>query len=275
MRLVLFVASLVLAISCTNGQQNEWQEEGFKYIKVSTDHGDMIFKLYNSTPKHRDNIVKLAKEGFYDGTLFHRVMKDFMIQGGDPESKGATPQARLGNGGPGYTLDAEFGAIHKKGALAAARQGDQVNPEKKSSGSQFYIVQGKIYTPEELSQLENDMTMRKVMGKVQTHITLEENKDLLDTIQQLQAAQDQQALQTIQDRLVAQYKAEEGDFKFSDEQKESYTTIGGTPFLDDDYTVFGEIVQGMEVIDIIAGIEVTPGSNRPVADVAMKVSVIE
>ena len=130
-------------------------------VKISTEHGDMIVKLYDETPQHRDNFLKLVNEGFFDSLLFHRVMSEFMIQGGDPNSKGAEPGAMLGNGGPGYTIPANFinSLIHKKGALAAARQPDQVNPEKASSGSQFYIVQGKTWTDDELTQLEGRIGM--------------------------------------------------------------------------------------------------------------------
>lgn len=274
MRLLLFALTILLSVSCTNGQ-NEWQEEGFTYAKVSTDQGDMIFKLYNSTPKHRDNFVKLAKEGFYDGTIFHRIIKEFMIQGGDPDSRNAGPDAQLGQGGPGYTIEAEIGEIHKKGALAAARKGDQVNPEKESSGSQFYIVQGKSYTEEEMKKMEDDLAMKSVMGKVQEYITMEENKPLMDSIQQMQAAQDTDGLQALQTRLVNKFKSEDDQFSFSDEHMEIYTTIGGTPFLDNDYTVFGEIVQGMDVIDKIASVAVAPGSNRPEEDIQMTVTIIE
>jgi peptidyl-prolyl cis-trans isomerase B (cyclophilin B) len=191
-------------------------------VKLSTKYGDMVILLYDETPKHRDNFIKLANEGYYDGTLFHRVIKDFMIQGGDPDSKNATPDQRLGVGGPGYTIEAEFipEFYHKKGALAAARQGDQMNPERRSSGSQFYIVQGKKYTAAEL----NNMAQRS------------------------------------------------GAF-YTPEQIEVYQTLGGTPFLDTQYTVFGEVIEGMDVIDKIAAVK-TGAQNRPVEDLEMTVSLI-
>ncbi|KXK46060.1 MAG: peptidylprolyl isomerase [Bacteroidetes bacterium OLB10] len=192
-------------------------------VEISTDFGTMKFKLYNETPKHRDNFIKLAKEGFYNGTLFHRVIKDFMIQGGDPQSKNAAPDVMLGNGGPGYTIPAEFNSklIHKKGALAAARLGDQVNPQKASSGSQFYIVQGKPMTAAEL----NMMAARKKIT-------------------------------------------------YTPEQIKIYETEGGTPFLDMDYTVFGEMISGMDVLEKIAAVATNP-QNRPLQDVKMTVKVIE
>ena len=185
---------------------------------ISTDLGDIKVKLYNETPQHRDNFVKLVKEGYYDGTLFHRVIQQFMIQGGDPDSKGAAAGARLGQGGPNYKIPAEFNKdlFHKKGALAAARQGDQQNPEKKSSGSQFYIVTGKVYTDAELEQ-----TAKRLKDRVLTEA-----------------------------------------------QKEVYKTEGGVPFLDGDYTVYGEITEGMDIVDKIVNQE-KDRSDRPNKDMIM------
>ena len=133
-------------------------------VKINTTEGEIIVRLYDETPKHRDNFIKLAKEGYYDGTLFHRVIKDFMIQGGDPNSKDAPAGKMLGTGGPGYTVPAEFvypQLFHKRGALSAARQGDEVNPNRESSGSQFYIVWGKVYKPQELKQMERQLAMQQ------------------------------------------------------------------------------------------------------------------
>ena len=133
-------------------------------LKINTTEGEIIVRLYDDTPQHRDNFIKLAKEGYFDGTLFHRVIKDFMIQGGDPDSKGAPAGKRLGTGGPGYTIPAEFvypQRFHKRGALSAARQGDEVNPMRESSGSQFYIVWGKTYNDNELKQMERQMAMQQ------------------------------------------------------------------------------------------------------------------
>ncbi|HKK87561.1 MAG TPA: peptidylprolyl isomerase [Saprospiraceae bacterium] len=275
MRILFILLSAFMIFACSSNGQIENMEEGYTYAKISTDKGDIFVKLYNSTPEHRDNFIKLAKEGFYDSTLFHRVMNEFMIQGGDPDSKNAAPGQQLGQGGPGYTLPPEFGKIHKKGALAAARKGDQVNPEKESSGSQFYIVHGRSYSPEELSQLENDMSTRAVMGKVNEYLMKEENKYLLDSIQLYSEAGNQEALQSMQDRLINQLKEEGDDFSFSEEQLEIYTSVGGAPFLDGDYTVFGEVVKGLEVVDSIATTEVNKQTSRPVQDIAMKVEIIE
>lgn len=191
-------------------------------VRIKTDYGDMTVLLYDETPIHRDNFIKLTKEGYYDGTLFHRVINDFMIQGGDPDSRDAAPNQPLGRGGPGYTLEAEFNPefIHKKGALAAARQGDQVNPQRRSSGSQFYIVHGKRVSAAELNN------------------------------------------------MVAQ----SGAF-YTQEQINTYGEIGGTPFLDQQYTVFGEVIDGMEVIDRIAALP-TGTANRPVQDIEMTIELV-
>lgn len=189
-------------------------------VEITTDFGTMKVELYDSTPQHRDNFLKLVKEGFYNDLLFHRVISGFMIQGGDPESRGAAPDRRLGGGGPGYTIPAEIGAFHFKGALAAARLGGPGNPEKESSGSQFYIVQGRAV---------NEQTM-EVFSK-------------------------------------------QKGFTYTPEDYERYKKEGGTPMLDGDYTVFGMVVEGLDVIDKIASVQTAPG-DRPVEDVKMQIKVI-
>lgn len=192
------------------------------YVRIETEFGDMVIMLYDETPLHRDNMIKLIEEGFYQNLLFHRVINNFMIQGGDPDSRGAEEGERLGMGGPGYTVPAEFhrSLFHRKGALAAARMGDQVNPEKESSGSQFYIVHGNVFSSDEL--------------------------DLFD-----------------------QRRSE----PMSKEAREIYTTIGGTPHLDGSYTVFGQVVEGLEVLDRIASVE-TDGNDRPLVDVVFSISLV-
>lgn len=199
-----------------------------KIVEIKTPKGTMYARLYDETPQHRDNFLKLAEEGFYDGTLFHRVIKAFMIQGGDPYSKNAATADMAGTGGPGYTIEAEIKPqfFHKKGALAAARQGDAINPQKRSSGSQFYIVQGGQYNANQMAQLESRMQYAKP------------------------------------------------GFAWSDEQKNVYATTGGTPHLDGDYTIFGEVVKGLDVLDAIAKTPTHPG-DRPVDPVSMEVSVKE
>ena len=191
-------------------------------IEIETEFGTMIAELYDETPLHRDNFTKLAGEGFYDSLLFHRVIKGFMVQGGDPDSRNAGPDDRLGAGGPGYQIDAEINPrfVHSKGAIAAARTGDAMNPEKRSSGSQFYIVHGNPVTEELLRRQE----MRN-------------------------------------------------NFNYSPEQVKDYVENGGAPFLDGEYTVFGRVISGLEVIDKIANLPTSPG-DRPREDVKMKVRVI-
>lgn len=187
-------------------------------VRIETSFGNMLVHLYDETPQHRDNFTKLVEEGFYQDLIFHRVISGFMIQGGDPESRNAAANSPLGSGGPGYTIPAEFNTkfIHKKGALAAARTGDAVNPQKKSSGSQFYIVQGNPQSEAMLTRIEDQK-----------------------------------------------------GFHYSADQKSIYASMGGTPFLDQDYTVFGEVVEGLDVIDKIASVQTGRG-DRPVEDVKMK-----
>ena len=217
-------SSKMAKVEATTPQENkEESKEMTTMVLISTNYGDMKAILYNETPLHRDNFIKLVKEGYYDGTLFHRVIDGFMIQGGDPNSKTAKPNQMLGQGGPGYTVPAEFKQelIHKKGALAAARMGDNVNPQKASSGSQFYIAQGKRYTSEELNMLQARM------GK-----------------------------------------------QFNQTQKDAYVNEGGVPFLDYEYTVFGQVIEGLEVIDKIAKVQ-KDRYDRPVEDVKMTISIVE
>ncbi|MCB0568178.1 MAG: peptidylprolyl isomerase [Phaeodactylibacter sp.] len=191
-------------------------------VELETEFGSMLIQLYDATPKHQDNFVRLVEEGYFDSLMFHRVIQQFMIQGGDPDSRNATAGQPLGSGGPGYTVEAEFvdSLIHIKGALAAARTGDNVNPQKRSSGSQFYIVQGQPASEELLNRIE----------------------------------------------------AQKG-FRYSKAQRELYLEKGGTPFLDRDYTVFGQVVEGLDVLDKIAAVPADP-RNRPLADVRMKISIV-
>jgi len=244
-------------------------------VIIKTTEGDITVRLYDETPLHRDNFLKLAKEGFYNGTLFHRVIKDFMIQGGDPDSKGAPAGASLGTGGPGYTVKAEMVyplLFHKRGALSAARLGDEMNPERESSGSQFYIVWGKIYKQPELKQMEKQMAMQQEQQVFNTLVASHRAE-----IMEMRRNRDRAALQELQDRLIAETKAkvkEGGVPSFTAEQAEAYTTVGGTPFLDGQYTVFGEVESGLDVVEKIQTCE-TNHADRPLKDVVMEVEVIE
>ena len=244
-------------------------------VRIKTTEGDILVRLYDETPRHRDNFIKLAKEGFYDGTLFHRVIKDFMIQGGDPDSRNAPAGKMLGAGGPSYTLPAEFvypQLFHKRGALSAARLGDEVNPDRESSGSQFYIVWGKTFKPAELKQLERQMAMQQEQDVFNALV-----KEHHDEIMALRRNRDRAGLQALQDKLVDATKAQckaMGKPAFTDRQVEAYTTVGGTPFLDNQYTVFGEVEEGLDVVERIQNCE-TSRADRPKEDIKITVEVVE
>jgi len=212
----MLISSILLLMSMhSTAQRSKKNAKNITMIEMQTTAGRMVLQLYDETPLHRDNFIKLAEEGYYDSLLFHRVIREFMVQGGDPDSRTAPKGKQLGQGGPGYTVPAEFvdSLVHRKGALAAARTGDMVNPEKASSGSQFYIVQGRTFSDAELNSLE----MRS--GK-----------------------------------------------KYSDESREIYKTIGGTPHLDGAYTIYGRVVEGLDVLDAIGKVATVPG-DRPLEDV--------
>ena len=235
-------------------------------VEIKTTMGDIVIRLYGDTPKHRDNFVKLVNEGFYNGTLFHRVINEFMVQAGDPDSKEAPAGKMLGGGDPGYTIEAEFdypNHFHKRGALAAARTGDNVNPEKRSSGSQFYIVTGKTYNDADLDRMEQQMQMAQQQG-----IFNELVQQRREEITKMQAAGDNEGLQKLQEELIAitESKAAEAPAKMPENVRETYITQGGTPFLDGSYTVFGEVIKGMDVVDKIQGVE-TDRNDRPTEDV--------
>lgn len=219
----IYLLPILICLSVFSFSQKEIKikkKDRKRDIEFVTNYGNIVLRLYDSTPLHRDNFIRLLKSGFYDSTLFHRVINNFMIQGGDPDSKHAAPGQPLGNGGPKYTVPAEFriSIFHRKGVLAAAREGDDINPQKASSSSQFYIVQGRKFTDGALDTLE----MRRLGGR-----------------------------------------------KIPADQREVYKTIGGTPHLDQNYTVFGEVISGLETVDKIAA---TPTSkdedrDRPLEDV--------
>ena len=235
-------------------------------VELETSYGNIVVELYNETPQHRDNFIKLVESGYYDGVLFHRVIKDFMIQTGDGNSKTAGPDTSLGDGDPGYTIEAEFvypKYFHKRGALAAARTGDQVNPERRSSGSQFYIVTGKIYGSDELKMMTQrlaEVQKQDIFRRLAT-----ENRE---KIIELQKNQDNEGMNALQNELIMQTEAEAAKhpFKLTDEQLDAYTSIGGTPHLDGQYTVFGEVIEGMDVVDKIQNVT-TGRMDRPTVDV--------
>lgn len=257
---LFLIISLVLTLNM-NAQTTTTTEPE---VLLKTSEGDILVKLYNDTPAHRDNFLKLVKEGYYDGMLFHRVINNFMVQTGDPNSKNPDNTVPLGAGDPDYTLPAEIDYprhFHKFGALAAARTGDQVNPERRSSGSQFYIVTGQTYSPQQLKSFEqraNNDAKQQYFGNLV--------RQRMGDIRQLQAAGDTAALEALQQELIAQTEANVPDRAMPTEAVEAYTTTGGTPHLDGAYTVFGEVVKGMDVVDKIQK-AATDGSDRPVQDI--------
>ena len=240
-------------------------------VKIETTLGDIIVRLYDETPIHRDNFVKLVKEGYYDGTLFHRVIKDFMIQGGDPDSKGAPAGKMLGVGGPDYTLEAEIkdNLYHKRGALAAARQGDEVNPERRSSGSQFYIVWGQVYKENQLNQLGKQIRMQKVQDAFNDLA-----KARREEIMQMRRERNRAGLQELQDQLIAEAENKVGKQGLTDQQMQLYSTVGGTPHLDGQYTVFGEVEEGLNVVEQIQN-TATGRADRPTNDIDMRMTIID
>lgn len=254
----------------TNNQatNNNMQNSNVK-IRIKTTAGDMTVLLYNETPLHKANFIKLVKEKYYDGQLFHRVIQKFMIQAGDPDSKTATSDQMLGSGGPGYTINAELNPkfIHKKGALAAARQGDNVNPERKSSGSQFYIVQGELFTDAQIQNLDAQAEVQALSPYIRKYLA--ENPSEMAKVQKKQTEGDKKGLDMFIDSLATKIKLEHPEIKipkYTNEQKNIYKNIGGSPFLDRAYTVFGEVIDGLDVIDKIAAVQ-TNAQNRPIEDV--------
>ena len=229
LKLTLWVSAFALFLAgCAASQSAGRTKDGPTRVALETRFGTMTIELFDDTPAHRDNFIKLVEEGFYNDLLFHRVIKDFMVQGGDPNSRGAAPGTRLGTGGPGYTIEAEMDSthLHLKGALSAARQGDQVNPEKRSSGSQFYLVQGKTYSADQLANFESRM------------------------------------------------QKNHPGFAYTAEQKTAYATDGGTPFLDMEYTVFGQVIDRLDIIDSIAAVRTARG-DRPLEDVTMRMRLVD
>lgn len=244
-------------------------------VELTTTEGPVTLRLFGDTPGHQQNFLKLAREGFYDGVLFHRVINDFMVQTGDPDSKTAAPGAMLGMGGPGYELDAEVvfpRHYHKRGALAAARSGDAVNPMHRSNGSQFYIVTGKKLTAAELDKFELNLIRNQKQSIA--NALMAANRD---TIMSMRRNRDREGLALLQDSLTAEARriADETQLGFTPEQIKTYTTIGGTPHLDGGYTVFGQVESGYDVIDRIQQVAVGP-NDRPVEDVRiLSVKILE
>lgn len=242
-------------------------------VKITTKYGDMKVVLYNETPLHRDNFMKLTKQGIFDSLLFHRVIKGFMVQGGDPNSKRATRDQTLGDGDLNYTVPAEFrpGIIHKKGVIAAARNGDEENPERRSSATQFYLAQGKVYKLDEIPSVELKLNARATEA-----LFLKYKADKIDTLMLFQMAGNKDGYEKLLDKIrqKAEREIEKNPMRLNKQQIETYTTLGGIPHLDGAYTVFGEVYEGMAVIDSIAAQPTGPG-DRPLQNIRMKIEVIK
>lgn len=271
--LIIIVASLLFPSFQPIKNNNPGQVK----VLIVTDYGTIKIKLYNEAPLHRDNFVKLVKEHYYDSLLFHRVIQNFMIQGGDPDSKRAASGVMLGDGGPGYTIPREINQklFHKKGVIAAARESDMENPSQASSGSQFYIVQGKTFTDSLLKIQAKRITK---MGLFNAIINRPENIIWLEKYKKYTKAEQNDSMKYIMDMVNQKVEAELSStplYKFSEEQVKAYTTVGGTPHLDNSYTVFGEVYEGLEIVDRIAA-EQTDRNNRPLNDIKIiSVSIIE
>ncbi|MEO8470874.1 MAG: peptidylprolyl isomerase [Chryseolinea sp.] len=268
-RISIFILSLCvfIASSCA-------QDKKETVVTIKTNYGDMIAILYDDAPKHKANFIKLANSHFYDSTLFHRVIQGFMIQGGDPESKKAKSGQGLGGGSPGYTIDAEIipKYFHEKGTLSAARLGDMENPKKASSGSQFYVVQGRIIPEEEMS-----IDQTKYDRALKTFFENPKNKGAYDSIGAAYQSGDDVLFRKVFIGLRPRVEKETGmdvSQKLPEDKVKAYSTVGGAPMLDGNYTIFGKVIAGLDVIDKIATVE-KDQRDRPVQDIRMKVSVEE
>ncbi len=267
--LVLLFAGLLVNISCGTSEN-----KGESRVEIETEFGNIKIKLYNETPLHRDNFMKLTKEGFYTDLLFHRVIQGFMIQGGDPDSKNAEPGKQLGGGDLGYTIPAEINPkfFHRKGIIAAAREGDRTNPEKRSSASQFYVVQGKVFRQGELDTLQIKMEESRKLVMLQKKIKMVEPE-----LNKLGAEGKQDEMMACFNAIKEEVSAEAEKLppiKFTEEQRTVYTTVGGYPSLDGNYTIFGEVIEGLEVLDKIAA-QATDHFNRPQKDIKFSIEDIK
>ena len=267
LQLLLIVSILLSSCKSSHKKEDALTKEDTVAI-IETSFGNITVKLFNETPIHRDNFIKLANEGVYNGTIFHRVINTFMIQGGDPQTSSSfnkSDSLRYD-----YTLNAEFNPklFNKKGALAAARMGDNVNPEKKSSSSQFYIVQGKVFNENDL----NILLKRKNDNRKNIIINTLIMKKADEEIEKGNEPDFTQITNLLKDTI--NFIIEQPDYYFyTEDQVKAYTSIGGTPHLDGDYTVFGEVIEGFEVIDKIASVK-TGQADRPIEDITMKVKIL-
>ena len=260
---ITFFANFVNSQTIGSNQMQKENTDGV-LVELKTTMGDIVVKLYNDTPLHKENFIKLVKDGFYDGLLFHRVIDSFMIQTGDPDSKDAPAGKMLGSGSPDYTIEAEINYpkhYNKYGALAAARTGDQVNPERRSSGSQFYIVTGRKMTEQQFENMQMHQHQEQLEATFRKLV--QQNRD---TIQALQLAGKDAELEDLRQKLIKETEETVREQTLPANIKEDYLTKGGAPHLDGAYTVFGEVVSGMDVVEKIQKVETDP-HDRPLEDV--------
>lgn len=267
--LLLLFVGLMVNISCGISEKDDEQK-----VQLETEFGIVKIKLYNETPLHRDNFIKLTKEGFYTDLLFHRVINNFMIQGGDPDSKNAPEGKALGSGDLGYTIQAEINPkfFHRKGVLAAARTGDNINPERRSSASQFYILHGKIFRPGELDTMELKLEEQRKQSLLQAKA-----RAIEEELKTLSNEGKQDELMARVNGLKLEVEAEIKNLpslKLTPEQRTAYTTIGGYPSLDNNYTIFGEVIEGIQFVDSIAKQPVGE-RNRPIKDIKFTIKYIK
>lgn len=260
----LIVLILIVSCSATNNNENT-------VVSIKTTLGDIKIKLYDNTPVHRDNFIKLVNTGFYEGVSFHRVIKDFMIQAGDPLTKTET-KTPLADSIKTYTIPSEFNKtnFHKKGALAAARQGNDINPQMRSSGTQFYLVQGVKYSDDELNQAE-----ARINGGLKQALFYKLLKETADSIKRAGKPVNEGEIQEIASVKMFKYLTSTPEYKIPQDQREIYKTLGGTPRLDATYTVFGEVIEGLDIIDKIASVA-TDNTDKPLTEVKiLKIKVVK
>jgi len=260
---LLFI--LIVSVSCSRFNSNN------HYIKISTEYGDIIVKLYNETPLHRDNYIHLIDSGFYNGQIFHRVIENFVLQGGDPSTINAFPDSLYGEQDSGYLINAEFNdsLLHIKGALGMAREGDELNPEKKSSGSQFYIVKGKVFSKDQLDELEKKKNSQ-LRSKLYKELLVQEINKQKSISNKIDTVTVSLRVGEVLDSIWATFPK----YKFSTKQRHLYTTQGGLPHLDGNYTVFGEVVEGFDIVSKICSVN-TDKNDRPQKDIKFNITVLK
>lgn len=247
-----------------------------RQVLISTNLGNMTFVLYDDTPRHRDAFLQLTREGYYDGTLFYRVLQDFLIQGGSRSSRNAAPGKRIGYGDPDHTVDDEIlpHYFHLKGALCAPRQPDEKNPFKQSDISQFYVVNGKVYTEGRLDTLEMAVN-NPIMKRITDRILTQDIRDRLASLRkENRASEFRELAEPLRRQIDTEYALATGKLTFTEQQREAYTTVGGYPELDGKYTIFGECIAGLDIIDRISELK-TDGNDRPLTDVKISIRILK